>query len=261
MKKLLLLCTIAGLLSGLVIPASAADYSFSTAPDPDYYKSTCYESCYDSAYSYGGLNEIDFDIPELKFGLSQTFLETSLSNPYLSRDTHYGLAHADTDPVSAAYPAVEYGTAAESAGAPITVTYTPEVTVSQLERKDGSIGTVSIARVGLKASVYEGATTESMSKGAGHFESTGCWTGNIGLFGHNRGSHPYFAELKDVTVGDTVVYETSQGTRTYEVRFVGTIAYTYHSYLNEMGDNRITLITCIANQPSLRLCVQAEEIH
>ena len=33
------------------------------------------------------------------------------------------------------------------------------------------------------------------------------------------------------------------------------------SYLNEMGDNRITLITCIANQPSLRLCVQAVEIR
>jgi len=38
-------------------------------------------------------------------------------------------------------------------------------------------------------------------------------------------------------------------------------AYTDFSYLNEMGDNRITLITCIANQPSLRLCVQAVEIR
>ena len=54
---------------------------------------------------------------------------------------------------------------------------------------------------------------------------------------------------------------TNQGIRTYEVTFVGTIASTDYSYLNEMGDNRITLITCIANQPSLRLCVQAQEIH
>lgn len=43
--------------------------------------------------------------------------------------------------------------------------------------------------------------------------------------------------------------------------FVGSISYTDYSYLNEMGDNRITLITCIANQPSLRLCVQAVEIR
>ena len=43
--------------------------------------------------------------------------------------------------------------------------------------------------------------------------------------------------------------------------FVGGISNTDYSYLNEMGDNRITLITCIANQPSLRLCVQAVEIR
>ena len=43
--------------------------------------------------------------------------------------------------------------------------------------------------------------------------------------------------------------------------FVGKISSTDYSYTNEMGDNRITLITCVANQPSLRLCVQAVEIH
>ena len=72
---------------------------------------------------------------------------------------------------------------------------------------------------------------------------------------------PYFAKLKNVKIGDTVTYKTSVGTKTYEVVFVGTIASTDFSYLNEMGDNRITMITCIANQPSLRLCVQAKEIH
>ena len=40
-----------------------------------------------------------------------------------------------------------------------------------------------------------------------------------------------------------------------------TIASDDYSFLNEMGDNRITMITCIANQPSLRLCVQAVEIR
>lgn len=39
------------------------------------------------------------------------------------------------------------------------------------------------------------------------------------------------------------------------------ISSTDYSYLNEMGDNRITLITCVKNQPSLRLCVQAVEIR
>ena len=81
------------------------------------------------------------------------------------------------------------------------------------------------------------------------------------LFGHNRGSHAYFAKLKNVKIGDIVEYKTAIGTKTYQVTFVGSISYTDYSYLNEMGDNRITLITCIANQPSLRLCVQAVEIR
>ena len=61
--------------------------------------------------------------------------------------------------------------------------------------------------------------------------------------------------------GDIVKYKTAIGTKTYKVTFAGAISYTDFSYLNERGDNRITLITCIANQPSLRLCVQAQEIH
>ena len=135
-----------------------------------------------------------------------------------------------------------------------------EVTLADMLRDDGSIGTVTISSVGMEVKVYEGATTESMAKGAGHYETTSLWDGNVGLFGHNRGSHPHFKQLKSVEVGDIVTYETNQGTRTYQVVFVGTISYTDHTYLNEMGDNRITLTTCIADQPSLRLCVQAVEI-
>lgn len=47
-------------------------------------------------------------------------------------------------------------------------------------------------------------------------------------------------------IGDIVEYKTAIGTKTYQVTFVGSISYTDYSYLNEMGDNRITLITCIA---------------
>ena len=62
-------------------------------------------------------------------------------------------------------------------------------------------------------------------------------------------------------VGDTVTYKTNQGTKIYEVKTVMTIASDDYSFLNEMGDNCVTMITCIANQPSLRLCVQAVEIR
>ncbi len=262
MKKFLFTCLAVFMLASTIVNAGAADYEFVTAGTTAYYGSTEYSDYYDSAYNYGGMNAIDFDIPQIHYGLGQEFLESSLLNPFLISGVQYGLQSPGAGTTEAVnYPASKSGSLAVSIdGAPVSITYTPAVTIKDLTRSDGSIGTVSISSVGLQASVYEGATNESMAKGAGHYESTSCWNGNIGLFGHNRGSSPYFAKLKDVAIGDIVCYETNQGTRNYQVAFIGTISYTDHTYLNEMGDNRITLTTCIANQPSLRLCVQAVEI-
>ena len=211
------------------------------------------------SYNYGARNQIDYDIPEIQYGLSHEFLETSLNNPYLSSGIQYGLSGGSATTV---YPESDFSNSSIiSGGSLIEVPYQPSVTITDLKQKDGSIGKASIDRVSLSCKVYEGATDSSMSKGAGHYTSSGIYTGNIGLFGHNRGSHAYFAKLKNVKIGDIVEYKTAIGTKTYQVTFVGSISYTDYSYLNEMGDNRITLITCIANQPSLRLCVQAVEIR
>ena len=244
---------------GMASSASAADYSFETSANPVYYGSTNYEDLYDAGYNYGARNQIDYDVPEIQYGLSQEFLETSLNNPYLSSGIQYGLSGGSATTV---YPESDFSNSSIiSGGSLIEVPYQPSVTITDLKQKDGSIGKVSIDRVSLSCKVYEGATDSSMSKGAGHYTSSGIYTGNIGLFGHNRGSHAYFAKLKNVKIGDIVEYKTAIGTKTYQVTFVGSISYTDYSYLNEMGDNRITLITCIANQPSLRLCVQAVEIR
>lgn len=259
LKRILTLCCMLTMALGMASSASAADYSFETSANPVYYGSTNYEDLYDAGYNYGARNQIDYDIPEIQYGLSQEFLETSLNNPYLSSGIQYGLSGGSATTV---YPESDFSNSSIiSGGSLIEVPYQPSVTLNDLKQSDGSIGQVSIERVGLNCKVYEGATDSSMSKGAGHYTSSGLYTGNVGLFGHNRGNHPYFGKLKNVKVGDIVKYKTAIGTKTYKVTFVGAISYTDFSYLNEMGDNRITLITCIANQPSLRLCVQAVEIR
>ena len=238
LKRILTLCCMLTMALGMASSASAADYSFETSANPVYYGSTNYEDLYDAGYNYGARNQIDYDIPEIQYGLSQEFLATTV------------------------YPESDFSNSSIiSGGSLIEVPYQPSVTITNLKQKDGSIGKVSIDRVSLSCKVYEGATDSSMSKGAGHYTSSGIYTGNIGLFGHNRGSHAYFAKLKNVKIGDIVEYKTAIGTKTYQVTFVGSISCTDYSYLNEMGDNRITLITCIANQPSLRLCVHAVEIR
>lgn len=257
-KNLLSLCCTLTMALGLMNSANAADYTFKTDPNPDYYKSTSYEDLYDAQYRFGARNQIDYDIPEIKYGLAQEFLETSLNNPYLSGGIQYGLGGNSG---TSTYPDMDYSSSGSISGGTIELPYRPALTVADLMQKDGSIGTVSIKRIGLSAKVYEGASNASMAKGVGHYTGSGLYDGNIGLFGHNRGSHAYFGKLKNVKVGDTVTYKTNQGTKTYEVKTVMTIASDDYSFLNEMGDNRITMITCIANQPSLRLCVQAVEIR
>ncbi len=56
----------------LTVPAFATDYSFTTDAPQDYYGSTSYEDVYGSQYNYGGKNVVDFQIPELEYGVQST---------------------------------------------------------------------------------------------------------------------------------------------------------------------------------------------
>ena len=255
MRKFVPVLLAAVLTAGLAVSAGAADYTFKAGPEPDYYRSTDYEERYNTAYRYGGPNEIDYEIPAIKYGLSQEFLEHGQNDLYSGSQVQYG--RWGVNEKASPTDGIDLGNTDSGL---IEVPYRPGVSVQDLMQPDGSIAALSIARVGLSCKVFEGATDTSMAKGAGHYEFSSLFNGNVGLFGHNRGNYAAFRNLKDVRVGDTIKYQTKIGTKTYRVNFAGTISYDDYSPLNEMGDNRITLITCVANQPSLRLCVQAKEI-
>ncbi len=127
---------------------------------------------------------------------------------------------------------------------------------------DGSIGTIKIANANLEVKAFDyDDIYQSMRKGVGHMDSTAYWNGNAVFFGHNRGSYGYFEKLKNVKIGDTVVYTTKEGSRTYKVDKVEKISETDWSDMSYTTENKITLITCIANTPSQRLLVQATEIR
>lgn len=125
---------------------------------------------------------------------------------------------------------------------------------------DGSIGTLSIAKLGVSAKVYEEESLENLKKGIGHFKSTSCWDGNVGFAAHNRGLADYFGQIHTLKTGDRIVYTTKLGTRTYEVYFVGQISETDYSRLGRTDTNIVTLITCVRDVPELRWCVQAKQI-
>ena len=119
---------------------------------------------------------------------------------------------------------------------------------------------LEIPKINLKADIKEGTTKEIMEDYIGHFEETKKVNGNIGLAAHNRGyKNNYFARLKELKEGDSIFYNYQGEIKEYEVTKHVIIKDTDWSYLKDTEDNRITLITCVENEPEYRRCIQGEE--
>ena len=119
---------------------------------------------------------------------------------------------------------------------------------------------IEIPVISLKAQVAEGTDKETLDKYVGHFGITQKTEGNIGLAAHNRG-YPvnYFAKLKDLKEGDEIIYTYGKFKKTYVVTKNIKISDIDWSHLQKTEENKITLITCIANEPAYRRCVQGIE--
>ncbi len=261
------------MLSALVVSASAADYSFTTDAPRDYYGSTSYEDVVGSQYNYGGKNVVDYQVPELEYGVQSTTMtgvmeRTILPGLQQTVGTGGGYGVSGGGPITVLTEAGS-GAAGSSEGfLPATSVSGPTAAVPQktaytsvegMKRKDGSIGTVKIPALNINMKVWEGETSSSMSKGMGHYSSTSAWDGNVGACGHNRGAKYVIGSIKDLEIGDIITYTTIYGTRTYEVSTVKKISNTDWSYLQATSDNRITITTCVAGDSSQRWMVQAVE--
>ncbi len=100
-----------------------------------------------------------------------------------------------------------------------------------------------------------------MLHSVGHFEETSTWNGNVGLAAHNRGNQcNFFQYIKNLKIGDEIIYTSEYGKRVYKVQTNKVILETDWSYLEQTRDNRITLITCEENRKEYRRCVQAVEV-
>ena len=251
--------------------SASFDYTFEGVDDTDFLPSTDYEDIYGAQYTYGGQNVIDFDYPDLPYGkftatqpgimekamlpgLQESVLGYGLTS-VVSPDYSTGVVTVESFPGTSSYASPS----AASPGEVKTVAFT-ELTDSFL-LENGAIGCVSIPAIGVKNMyAWQGETTESMGKGLGHFVSSSVWDGNVCFCGHNRGASYVIGGIKDMSLGDTVTYTTSQGTRTYRVETIKTIASDDWTYLKSTTDNRITLVTCVAGDYSHRWMLQAVEV-
>lgn len=120
---------------------------------------------------------------------------------------------------------------------------------------------ISIPKIELKAPISEGTDKETMDKYVGHFENTAKNQGNICLAAHNRG-YPvnYFQNIKQLEKGDLIIYTIGNTEKKYKVSMISIVEDTNWDNLQKTEDNRITLITCVENEPEYRRCIQGIEI-
>lgn len=242
-------------MAALSVGTFAADYSFETGAGTEYYPATSYADTYGAAYNYGGPNPVDYQIPELPYGVSGTTQIGIMEKNYL-----LGLQKNAGASISGEYGIFGGLYDFPATAAPPVLSVPAYTGVDGMERKDGSIGTLKIPSLNINMKVWEGETRASMAKGLGHYSSTSGWDGNVGICGHNRGAKYNIGSIRNLEIGDTITYSTVYGTRTYAVILVKTISDSDWSYLQATVDNRITITTCLADRPSKRVCVQAVEV-
>lgn len=124
---------------------------------------------------------------------------------------------------------------------------------------DGNIGRLRIPEIDLNVKTYNGDIYKAMKKGLGYIDQTTLWKGNVALTGHNRGINSYFKDIKKLKKGDKIYYRTKFGEKVYEVESVEKIKETDWSKVGYTKENKITLITCVENEPTYRYLVQGVE--
>ena len=116
-------------MAALSVSAFAIEYSIETEENTEYYPSTSYEVIYGAAYNYGGSNLVDYQIPELPYGVSSTAQIGIMEKGYLP-----GLQQNAGASISGGFYDVPSGSI--SSVKPSVPAYT---SVDGMERKDGSI--------------------------------------------------------------------------------------------------------------------------
>ena len=128
---------------------------------------------------------------------------------------------------------------------------------TKLNKKEEQIWKIEIPKINLNAEIKDGVDQENLNKYVGHFEESGYISGNICLAAHNRGYKVnYFQNLKNLEIGDKIIYQYKNMKLVYIVKVIKIIQDTDIDVIKPTKENKITLITCVENKPELRRCIQ-----
>ena len=258
MKKIITLCLSLCMTAALAAPAYALEYSIDSPDDYDFGKDTSIEVIHTA--DGGAMRNEDVSknaalIPPIFGSESMNALNTG---EYLTPNLAPGGIPASGSVIGGGASGVVTPGSTVSGG-----NYQPSVlftdVTSELYYRNGSLGKIEIPALGLSVWIYQGTDSKTLVKGAGHFEDTSIWEGNVCLAAHNRGANSYFGQIHTLNIGDKITLTTKLGTRTYQVTDVSKVSETDRNGLADSGENMLTLYTCVRNQRDQRWCVTAVE--
>lgn len=255
-KRLSMLLAVCCMMTAFSVPASATEYRFD-GPDAGLFGTptsdeTIYVTTAEPVNTDRSKNAV-YIPPAFGSPTSYTLNAGELLTPNLvKRNTVSGVTSSNSG-VTVMPPTYTSIVGSSTTTAPSGYTKL----TSDLYYSDGHIGTLKIPSISLTVKVYEGTDSAALKKGAGHFKDTSVWDGNVAIAGHNRGVNNHFGKIHTLSIGDEITWTTKLGSRTYEVFSVAKISVDDLSVLNSSGENIITLVTCVKDQPEYRWCVQA----
>ena len=125
---------------------------------------------------------------------------------------------------------------------------------------------IEIEKLNLIAQIREGTSEEIIKESVGHFTTSNLLYGNIALKAYNIGAYKnYFANLKELEIGDEIEYKINNMINGYEV--VANLIidkesegeYISKNINNSNEKDRLILITYIKDMEENRRCVVAEK--
>ena len=292
MKKHLLLTLLAALV--LSVSAGALEYTMEAPDSPNYGKASSIEVVHtrdngerknadvskNAALIPPGFGTPTADLPgsgeyltpnlapEAKAGVGASVNGSISAAAMLPPSSGSSVFAPSGGSAAAAPPSGNSGSVYQPGSSSLTTTTKPTATdastftsvTEDLYYKGGYLGRLEIPAIDLSVKVYQGTGSSTLAKGAGHFEETSIWGGNVCLAAHNRGTNNYFGKIHTLDAGDRISLTTKLGTKTYEVTTVSKVSETDRSGLEETGESCLTLYTCVRDQRDLRYCVRAVEV-
>lgn len=265
MKKLLTLCSTLCLMAILCVPASALEYTVEPPSGLEFASATSVEPVLTADRGERPNEDLSKTNPVVApaFGSNTSYLPGSGDPLYPFLNVTGAVQQSVGNiplPNASGIPSAPFVGNTSIVVEPSTPSYGYTEVTGDMYYTGDYLGRVKIPSLGVSVKVYQGTDSSALAKGAGHFEDTSIWEGNVCIAGHNRGAHGIFGDIHTLKSGDAITLTTKAGTRTYSVFSVDKVKETDTSMLGRTVENQITLLTCVKGQSAYRWCIQAVEV-